>query len=230
MSGWRIADHYRTLGLDPTASPSELRRAYLRLARQNHPDSVPDSQRAAAAKRMGRINAAWAELGDAERRRAYDARGRPPPTGAARPTPRPTTRTAPFAAGATGSPDLAPQPQYHVATPGCAMLSPLPLLLIFGLLAAIVVFTAYATASDDPVDRSPVLSGRTDVAAYRVGGCVEYYQVADGEVEPVAVPCDGGHDAIIRRVAAAAVSCGPDETAALIPATDVPLCLVPFAG
>lgn len=229
MSGWRIADHYQTLGVARTASAAELRRAYLRLAREHHPDSVPESERAAAAAKMGKINAAWAVLGDARQRRIYDggdrssSAGSPPGQGRA---------SRVYAAGSSSGASTAPhvEPEHHVSTPGCAMLSPLPLLVVFGLLGAIYIFTAYAASSDSPGDRAPVLSGRTDVAAYQLGGCVSYYEQASAEPIAVAVPCDGGHDAIIRRVGPAAVACGPDESADMIPETDVPLCLVPFAG
>ena len=69
--------HYEVLGVAPDAASSEVRRAYLRLAREHHPDRSggdPDRMRA--------VNAAWAVLGDPVRRRQYDldeARRRPPP-------------------------------------------------------------------------------------------------------------------------------------------------------
>jgi hypothetical protein len=64
-------DHYEVLGVPPTATDAEIRRAYLRLAREHHPDVQAASGRA-ADDRMRMVNQAWAVLGNAERRRAYD--------------------------------------------------------------------------------------------------------------------------------------------------------------
>ena len=54
--------HYRELGVDPAASVAEIRRAYLRLARESHPDFHTDSDgsRHAAEERMRRIRAEFA--------------------------------------------------------------------------------------------------------------------------------------------------------------------------
>ena len=55
---------------------AEIRRAYLALARQHHPDAHTrdgPAARARAEARMREINDAWALLSDPERRRRYDA-------------------------------------------------------------------------------------------------------------------------------------------------------------
>lgn len=72
-------DPYDELGVARTATTPEIRRAYLRLARQFHPDHLDDADRAAGSGRMARINAAWAVLGDATRRATYDAATEPVP-------------------------------------------------------------------------------------------------------------------------------------------------------
>lgn len=77
--------HYDVLEVDPSASVVEIRRSYLRLARDSHPDfhTGSASARRSAEERMRRINAAWAVLGDVEARSAYDRErlaGRPRPT------------------------------------------------------------------------------------------------------------------------------------------------------
>lgn len=67
--------HYEVLGVASDADHAAVHRAYLRLARRHHPDlraAEPASERAAADDRMREINEAWAVLGDAGRRRAYD--------------------------------------------------------------------------------------------------------------------------------------------------------------
>ncbi len=79
------AAHYEVLGVDPSASMVEIRRSYLRLARDSHPDfhNGSDRDRQVAEERMRRINAAWAVLGDVDARSDYDRQrlaGRPRPT------------------------------------------------------------------------------------------------------------------------------------------------------
>ena len=69
-------DPYQVLGVRADAPAAELRRAYVRLARQHHPDYFVDAapeQRAAAELRMRAVNEAWAMVGSVERRRSYDA-------------------------------------------------------------------------------------------------------------------------------------------------------------
>lgn len=69
-------DHYEELGVSPGATTAEIRVSYLALARRYHPDGMAaasDADRAAAAARMARVNAAWTVLGDDARRARYDA-------------------------------------------------------------------------------------------------------------------------------------------------------------
>jgi len=68
-----MADNpYIELGIARTATDDEVRRAYRKLAKEFHPDLNPQT-RAAAEERIKSINAAFAILGDAEKRRQYDA-------------------------------------------------------------------------------------------------------------------------------------------------------------
>jgi DnaJ like chaperone protein len=58
------SDPYAELGLSPKAKPEELRAAWKRLVRENHPDSlaargVPEAFIAKAHDKVARINAAW---------------------------------------------------------------------------------------------------------------------------------------------------------------------------
>lgn len=64
-------DLYDILGVSKRASDDEIRRAFRNLAKANHPDLHPGNN--AAMERFKKITAANDILGDAEKRRAYDA-------------------------------------------------------------------------------------------------------------------------------------------------------------
>ena len=61
--------HYDALGAERTATTTELREAFRRAARAAHPDRHGE----ASSQQMAAVNEAWHVLGDAERRRRYDA-------------------------------------------------------------------------------------------------------------------------------------------------------------
>jgi molecular chaperone DnaJ len=68
-------DFYIVLGLERAATIGEIKRAYKRLARRYHPDINPGDRMAAAHFRQ--IAEAYETLIDPDRRRRYDASGRP---------------------------------------------------------------------------------------------------------------------------------------------------------
>lgn len=71
-------DHYAVLGVSPDADEAVIRAAWKALLRKFHPDTARDLPD--AAERTRAVNAAWAVLGDANRRIAYDLeRAAPPP-------------------------------------------------------------------------------------------------------------------------------------------------------
>lgn len=67
-------DYYKILGLSKTASESEIKKAFRKLARQFHPDLHPDD--ADAKKRFQEINEAYEVLSDPEKRAKYDKYGK----------------------------------------------------------------------------------------------------------------------------------------------------------
>ena len=69
-----LDDPYSILGVARDCSADELKLAYRRLARDNHPDVARD--KTLANSRMTQINAAWSQIGDPQKRSAFDARWR----------------------------------------------------------------------------------------------------------------------------------------------------------
>lgn len=65
-------DYYDTLGVSRDASDEEIRRAYRRLARENHPDVSRDAD---AGQRFAEISEAYEVLRDPEKRSRYDRLG-----------------------------------------------------------------------------------------------------------------------------------------------------------
>jgi molecular chaperone DnaJ len=67
---WFEKDYYAILGVAATATDKEITKAYRKLAREFHPDSNPGNQQ--AEERFKEISAAYAVIGDDDRRRSYD--------------------------------------------------------------------------------------------------------------------------------------------------------------
>jgi DnaJ domain len=66
-----IQTHYDLLGVHPSASPLEIRRAYRKLSKKYHPDTTTLSTEIATV-RFQALNTAYAALSHPERRSAYD--------------------------------------------------------------------------------------------------------------------------------------------------------------
>lgn len=67
------SSYYGLLGLHPSASPVEIRRAYRELSKQYHPDTT-ELPTAIATSKFQQLNEAYATLSNPERRLAYDSK------------------------------------------------------------------------------------------------------------------------------------------------------------
>lgn len=65
-------DFYKTLGISKTASKSEIKKAYAKLAQEYHPDKNPDPN---AQTRFSKITEAYQTLNDPKKREIYDNYG-----------------------------------------------------------------------------------------------------------------------------------------------------------
>lgn len=67
---WAEKDYYRDLGVSSTADADEIKRAYRKVAREDHPDKNPGN--AAAEERFKKASEAYSVIGDKEKRAEYD--------------------------------------------------------------------------------------------------------------------------------------------------------------
>ena len=192
--------HYAVLGVAEGAEPDEVRRGYLDMARQLHPDRWIDAsptERVDVERRMQEVNEAWRVLGNPARRLAYDVERRE----AGRRRVAPPTAVGERFAFSTGDLFTEDVPPVDLLT---RLVRALPWVLVFAALGAIFVFTAYATSDggerptgeDDlgcivKVDGSAVAADCERSAAQRVIVEVDQVGQCPAESEPFQ-PADGG--------------------------------------
>ncbi len=63
-------DYYKTLGIEKTADPEDIKKAYRKLALKYHPDRNPNNRE--AEEKFKKISEAYAVLSDPEKRKQYD--------------------------------------------------------------------------------------------------------------------------------------------------------------
>lgn len=67
---WVNKDYYGDLGVSSTASAADIKKAYRKLARENHPDSNPGNK--SAEEKFKRVAEAYDVIGDEAKRKEYD--------------------------------------------------------------------------------------------------------------------------------------------------------------
>ena len=67
---WIDKDYYKDLGVSESASAEEIKKAYRKIARDNHPDKHPGDT--AAENRFKAASEAYSVVGDKEKRKEYD--------------------------------------------------------------------------------------------------------------------------------------------------------------
>jgi hypothetical protein len=200
--------HYEMVGSSPGATAEEVRRSYLKRARQLHPDQFvgrPAAERAKAERRMKDLNAAWTVLSDRDARRAYDAelftmdtRGTPPIVRGRSETWKPFDPSRPVPPRPKPGPVVADQSEMEI-TGAARLLRAGPLLLLFGALVTIIVIATFATGGGDggPIRGAPVVEPTGVPVA-----CLDLASSAT-------VPC-GGHDAVVWLIVGASEACPVD--------------------
>ncbi len=194
MSGTQpgVVNHYEILGVAPTSTVDEIRRAYHDEARRWHPDGFAGrstSDLAEAEEAMRAVNEAWRVLGDSERRASFDRLHNR--------TPRPAGARTDGITVDSGVIRIDPRlldPEFlanrrrrqeaEIATSQAVVLRTAPWLALGALLIAIFIFTAFARSPEAP----PSTTVPGPALGVDAGACV---RIATGP-SLVAVPCDGG--------------------------------------
>jgi len=214
-----MATHYDTLGIAPTSTTQEVRKAYLRRARALHPDRQldrPPAEARMAEQAMQQVNVAWNVLSDPAKKAEYDSVLRPEaaPTvqrSSARQTPPKTTSGRRSGHSAVGGRRIDDEP----GDGSVSVWASIPVLLVLGLVLGILIVTAFA--NNEPAEQRPVIETSTNLD---VGDC--FTLVAN---MPRERSCSSGSaDGQVIEIGPDAGNC-PDNTQSLRdPSSDFFLC------
>lgn len=214
--------HYEVLGVSSDAATEQVHRAYLDAARRHHPDRNAGSGDSSAE--MAKVNEAWRVLGHPGRRRQYDRelRGEDPYLGGG------SNAASATSAGSTSRPfddddlvDVAP-------AGGHSLFGFVPWLLVFGALAVIFVFTAYAATDGgaDDADRTddPAGAGEASEAGGSdlLGRCIV---ITSGRPTVAPIDCAVGNDGQVVEVVEPGAACPTDTRPLRLPDEGVTACL-----
>jgi len=224
-----VPTHYETLGVPPTASSEDIRRAYRRLAQRFHPDrhlQSPASEAANASRRMRDINQAWSVLSDTGARQHYDLELALARVKAARNGPSQRPAPAPRRAPSDPRP---PAPTYHGyvdVAPGygvwTAIFRAVPWVVVIVVLGGIFVFTAFAANKSEGTGSSSEQPVVATTAA--VGDCIR----ALSPTELGIVDCSRGNDGRIVEKVSVGRPCPHDSEAVYLPDETVYACIRPY--
>ena len=232
----QLPDHYAALGVRPDADAAEIRRAWIRAARANHPDrrgDVTEEQTERSDRRMRDVNEAWRVLGRAESRRLYDEErtSAAPPSQSSTPAGRTPGPAGPGAQpGAPGEQGFGEDigTTSEPGGPGGFVVRHRSAALVIRVLpwatiavVGMVIFVASAYMSADP-NAEP-----SNVAALEVGEC--FWEAPNGTLRTVG--CDWPqNDGVLDQIITLSPSdrCRhPDATVHAAPIAGRRLCLVP---
>jgi len=135
--------HYEVLGVAPTASVADIKRAYREMARRHHPDVGGGDDV------MERLNRAWATLSDPARRRAYDNVLGLGTTNGSTPRPASPPPPQPIVVDEEGEADWGPEPEPAPSTKRDILL----------LVPAALLFCAVGSVGVGALLYAPVLLG-----------------------------------------------------------------------
>lgn len=193
-----MATHYKTLGVAADASTADVRRAYLDLAREWHPDRFagrPALEAKKAEERMRKLNEAWSVLGDGSRRNAYDRelaglRSEATTVGEAVHTDNGVTRIDPRLLDPEFLASRRRLMEEDSEVRHSGILRTLTVVSFFGLLGAIFIFTAYANGSSGtaPTTTFPAPDLGIGIDA---GSCVRFMSGGAMQERDCASPNDG---------------------------------------